>query len=54
MSAKNSSIMGGNAMSVPSFGAKCGQFRENEMSDQIGMFTMDNGNSEINQDDCLL
>ena len=52
MSAKNSSIMGGNAMSVPSFGAKCGQFRENDMSDQ--MFTVDNGNSEINQDDCPL
>lgn len=54
MSAKNSSIMGGNAMSVPSFGAKCGQFRENEMSDPSVMFTVDNGNSEINQDDCLL
>ena len=24
------------------------------MSDQIGMFTVDNGNSEINQDDCPL
>ena len=40
--------MGGNTMSVPSFGAKCGQFRENEMTHQDGMFTADNGNSEIN------
>ena len=42
--------MGGNALSIPSFGAPTNQFRDNgehEMSADIGMLTNDNGNSEI-------
>ena len=42
--------MGGHALSIPSFGAPTNQFRDNgehEMSDPVGMLTVDNGNSEI-------
>lgn len=51
-SSRPQSAMGGKAISIPSFGGPTTQFRdngENEMSDHVGMMTVDNDNSEIYQ-----